>query len=461
MATNASVTIMSYNCCGFNKLKCDYIKSLFASCNILLLQEHWLSDDQLTMLGSIDSMFSHIAVSGFGNSDVLDGRPYGGCAILWRSDMSIKVNTVDTNSKRVCAARMMNDNLKLLVICVYMPYEGNNEMTDEFIEQLAVVDDVIAANQDCHIVVGGDFNVDFARDRLHTTLLDSFCEHVGLHAATRQTLCDIDYSYNFNMSRFNTLDHFLLSGAIFSNSVNRISVYHDSDNVSDHDPIVLQLALDCQRLDIVCIKHYPALSWGKATNDNLITYRSVLRSLIRDIELPTEALLCKDFNCCNAGHYQAINSFADSITRVCIHAGELSIPHTSGRQESDRMPGWSEHVQPLRDKSMFWHHLWIEGGRPRTGIVADIMRRTRAAYHYAIRKIKRDEDIIIRERFAAAVTDNDQRNFWSEVKRMRSCGTVISKTVDGQSSISYIADLFANKYRDLYTSIPHDESDMC
>ena len=39
-----------------------------------------------------------------------------------------------------------------MVICVY---EGNNEMTDEFIEQLAIVDDVIAANQDCHIVVGG------------------------------------------------------------------------------------------------------------------------------------------------------------------------------------------------------------------------------------------------------------------------------------------------------------------
>jgi hypothetical protein len=61
---------------------------------------------------------------------------------------------------------------------------------------------------------------------------------------------------------------------------------------------------------------------------------------------------------------------------------------------------------------------------------------------------------------ATAVADNDQRNFLSEVKRMHSCGTVISKTVDGQSSVSCIADLFANKYRDLYTSIPHDESDM-
>jgi hypothetical protein len=87
------------------------------------------------------------------------------------------------------------------------------------------------------------------------------------------------------------------------------------------------------------------------------------------------------------------------------------------------------------------------------------MRRTRTAYHYAIRKIKRDEDIITRERFAVAVTDNDQRNFWSEVKRMRS-RTVISKTVDGQSSVSCIANLFAKRYRDLYTSIPHNESDI-
>jgi hypothetical protein len=148
------------------------------------------------MLGNIDSMFSYQAVSGFGNSDVLDGRPHGGCAILWRSDMSVKVTNVDTNSKCVCAARMTNDKLKLRVICVYMPYEGNDEMTGEFIEQLAVVDDVIAANQDCHIVVGGgDIDVDFARDRLHTTLLDCFCDYVGLHAAIRHTLYAISIKH--------------------------------------------------------------------------------------------------------------------------------------------------------------------------------------------------------------------------------------------------------------------------
>jgi hypothetical protein len=121
---------------------------------------------------------------------------------------------------------------------------------------------------------------------------------------------------------------------------------------------------------------FPA--WGKATNDYLATYRSVFSSLIRGIELPIEALLCKDFDCCNAGHFQAINSFADSIPLACafMQVSSRYLELNCGRHETD-------HVQSLLEKSMLWHHLWIEC-RPKTGIVADIKRRTRAAYHYTL-----------------------------------------------------------------------------
>ena len=88
MAISTSVMFASYDCRGFNKLKCDYIKYLLRSCNVLFLQEHWLADDQLRTLGSIDDKFSYTAVSGFCNDDVLGGRPYGGSAILWQSDES-------------------------------------------------------------------------------------------------------------------------------------------------------------------------------------------------------------------------------------------------------------------------------------------------------------------------------------------------------------------------------------
>ena len=70
---------------------------------------------------------------------------------------------------------------------------------------------------------------------------------------------------------------------------------------------------------------------------------------------------------------------------------------------------------------------WIDCGKPRGGQFAYFMRRTRAAYHYAIRRIKRDEQEIVNERFVEAILKNDERDFWSETKRMRRKSMVSSK----------------------------------
>ena len=55
-------------------------------------------------------------------------------------------------------------------------------------------------------------------------------------------------------------------------------------------------------------------------------------------------------------------------------------------------------------------------GRPHVGIVASIMRRTRAAYHYAVRFIKNNKLDIIKERFANDMLENRGRDFWFEAK---------------------------------------------
>jgi hypothetical protein len=59
-------------------------------------------------------------------------------------------------------------------------------------------------------------------------------------------------------------------------------------------------------------------------------------------------------------------------------------------------------------------------GRPRDGLIADIMRRTRAAYHYAVRYVKKNNSDIVRQRFArqrfaSAIVENRNRDFWHEV----------------------------------------------
>ena len=45
------------------------------------------------------------------------------------------------------------------------------------------------------------------------------------------------------------------------------------------------------------------------------------------------------------------------------------------------------------------------------------MRKTRAAYHYTIRRIRHEADDIVKERFAEALLCKNGRDFWTEVKK--------------------------------------------
>lgn len=384
--TSSQINIASFNCRGYNVIKRDYIRTLLSKVSVLFLQEVWLSDDQMQELGSIDDKFLFTGRSGFDNSDVLTGRPYGGVAILWRSDLSVSVNVLATNSKRVCALRMESDVYKLLFINIYMPYENDDFSTNEFADQLFVIEDICNNNSDCHVIAGGDFNVDFARDRRHTVLLSDFCESTGrLNPTARHRKCSIDYTYSFNLNRFSILDHFLLSGSLYENSVNSVSVLHEIDNTSDHDPIVLELFLEAKRIGFCQRPHASHVSWVKASDLDCCNYRSTLSQLLNNIALPVDTLLCADLTCRDVSHFKAMNTYATDITDACINAAESCIPHTCTRKSSGRLPGWSVRVQPLRDIALFWHSMWMDCSRPKTGAVAACMRRTRAAYHYAIR----------------------------------------------------------------------------
>ena len=58
-----------------------------------------------------------------------------------------------------------------------------------------------------------------------------------------------------------------------------------------------------------------------------------------------------------------------------------------------------------------WHNIWVQCGRPKNGPVADIMRRTRANYHYNVRRVKSHVKDISRQRFAEAVLRDNARDF--------------------------------------------------
>ena len=66
-------------------------------------------------------------------------------------------------------------------------------------------------------------------------------------------------------------------------------------------------------------------------------------------------------------HSVEINKFYNNIMQACMKASEICIPQKGIGVSSKQIPGWSEHIEPYRQTSIFWHNLWKDNGCPATG----------------------------------------------------------------------------------------------
>jgi hypothetical protein len=101
-------------------------------------------------------------------------------------------------------------------------------------------------------------------------------------------------------------------------------------------------------------------------------------------------------------------------------------------------------VELVRQHSLFWHRMWSDCGRPRTGTVADNMRRTRAAYHSVVKRVKLNERMIIRQRFGEAALKTGNRDNWAEVRRLTGNRGLQSNMVDNKCNPQDVASLLIN-----------------
>ena len=115
-------------------------------------------------------------------------------------------------------------------------------------------------------------------------------------------------------------------------------------------------------------------------------------------------------------------------------------------------------MEPLRQKSLFWHNIWVNCGWPRDGNLAGIMRRTRAAYHAAVKRVKRNEKDITRK--AESLASHNTRDFWSKVKKITGSKKGCANVVDGICDAANIANHFGDIYDKLYHCVSFSQSEM-
>jgi len=83
------------------------------------------------------------------------------------------------------------------------------------------------------------------------------------------------------MTRFSCVDHFILSGTLFDESIMNASVLYDVDNLSDHDPIFLHLRINVMLLALSDQVYTSRRSWTKAGTGELGNYASILSQTLQ------------------------------------------------------------------------------------------------------------------------------------------------------------------------------------
>jgi hypothetical protein len=164
-----------------------------------------------------------------------------------------------------------------------MPFEDCN--VNEFSDVLIDVECLLLENVDCHYIIGGDLNTDFSRNSIHTALLRSFSDTHNLLCASELSGANIDFSYHLNMSHFSLIDNLLLSLFLFHNILKRADVVHDINNLSDHEPIVIELCMPITLIDMQqgTDSGSQKVSWAKANDSHIVNYRSSLADRLKTV----------------------------------------------------------------------------------------------------------------------------------------------------------------------------------
>ena len=447
----------SYNVQGLNAAKWPYIRDVFSSCDFLFMQETWLHENQSHLFADNLPNVNFHSVSGMDDSVLLQGRPHGGCCIAWHDNIVCCVS-VHTQSRRVCAVKVVTDLTSVLLCTVYMPcdttHDVNNQVIfDESLNELISIADLENVSS---IIIGGDFNTDLSRSNsLHTLSVERLVACGDVSLLNNLPGYDVDYTYESVMSLArSTIDHFLVSCNLIE-YVQTVSIEHSADNLSDHSVLSLLVQIPVRRVaERPRQPPKPKPVWHRASADNIDCYQRSLDALLSRITEPRVALQCTDRWCTR--HHDDLEAYHRALVDACISAGKQCIPHTSEHPTGSRVPGWSTHIRPLKEDAHFWHALWKSCGRPATGVVASIRRATRARYHKAIRWAKRNEEMVRFASMGEHFLSDQRREFWTEVKKIKGNSSCTPSTVDGKQTEEEIAGVFQEKYRELYNSVSYD-----
>ena len=231
-----------------------------------------------------------------------------------------------------------------------------------------------------------------------------------------------------------TLDHFFWNHDL-EEKVMDAGVIHSPDNFSDHCPIYCIINCDIPgSTQNIQNGAPPKPKWKKATREEKEAFVEHLDEQLQLLDIPESVLTCTDVHCKDETHRADSDIFMtailDTIDATAYNCLPVSNPHSERSRSKKIVPGLSEFVKPFRDKAFFWSQVWKSAGRPLNCQLHSIMKRSRNLYHFHVRKNKKSEDIIKKNKLLDACI-NGNGDVFAEIKKIRQHSPAVATTMDG------------------------------
>ena len=317
----------------------------------------------------------------------------------------------------------------------------------------------------CNVVMLGDLNFHPTRVSDFSNTVKAFLSDNNLQSIWTKFNCDFTYCFSrlthgVERTFYSTLDHFILSPDLLESCVEATPL-HLVDNMSNHEPIYLKFKCVPNKLPNISYENVepsPKPQWNRASSDNIANYKLDLHCNLSEIDTLFD---CDDVHCTDNDHRLQIDAFAHSIMQSISSAVDNNIPFSRPSADSKPpVPGWSSYVKPFRDDALFWFNVWKSAGRPENCVLHDVMKRTRNKYHYAIRKIRKNESAVRKEKFLQDLQSGNVNDIFQNIKNSRKDKSSAARTVDGVSGPQNISDLFKNLYSEVYNKYDDGESKL-
>ena len=177
------------------------------------------------------------------SSRLLEGWPFGGCAILFRNKLLPYITPLVSCSNRFCGLKIIDSGgVSYLFVSVYMPNAFQNTAISDYLSTLGELQSFITSHCCDVVLIVGDFNVDFDRRDQLCSILSEFMSENSLFACDLSFVSSVGYTYERHNCR-SWINHILCSHS-FASKVTRISSLKLGQILSDHLPLFFPYLLN-------------------------------------------------------------------------------------------------------------------------------------------------------------------------------------------------------------------------